>query len=117
MRRIMDSPGTRWAATDLRRRSGLPTRSLTLLLIEPYAPQRHRATQVHKYTLSMDPALSLGWNSSASPADLPLELLDDRVFRFPPSIDAWGLSRIWPTISYVGQGQGQAYTPPTLQPA
>jgi hypothetical protein len=37
MQRIIDSPGTRWAATDLRRRSGLPTRSLTLLLIEPFA--------------------------------------------------------------------------------
>ena len=46
MQRIMDSPGTRWAATDLRRRSGLPTRSLTLLLV---------AVRLSRYLLAPEP--------------------------------------------------------------
>ncbi|MGO9382180.1 MAG: DUF2283 domain-containing protein [Mycobacterium sp.] len=49
-------------------------------------------------------------------AELPIDALDR--FVFPPSTDAQGLSRVWPSISYASEGQqGQAYVPPVLQPA
>jgi uncharacterized protein YuzE len=49
-------------------------------------------------------------------ADLPIETLG-RAFRFPLGVEARMLSHIWPSFSYVSEGQGHAYVPPALQHA